>query len=337
MGYTNVCNIGTFETYDRGFGTSADVMLDTPGTVDALQRLRDYPWLSVGWHTHFWGSAVSDPARVRSLLIPGTDRFRHDLRSAADVDYDEILLECRAQVDRCVQILGRAPDVGVDMGDKTPFAAAVTAVSKEYGMAVNYGSRLHRDPQMGEITRGPVDPRFQDRVFLADNWNLGGKPPARDLPRPGRGVRRHALAPRGHDEDHELPEGAALMHGFHPGYVDYYVAHLGDYGPWRRWSRSAAPMTWRPLLPAPARLDSRQQHRAVQPARRPLRHARLPEPPAQHRQRPVRPLTALSLSKKVTGRWPFFSLEILELRKECGIIVRGDKDAGKKSRRSWTA
>ena len=130
VGYTNVCNIGTFETYDRGFGTSADIMLDTPGTVDALQRLRNYPWISVGWHTHFWGSAISDPARVRSLLIPGTDRFRHDLRSAADVDYDEILLECRAQVDRCVQILGRAPDVGVDMGDKTPFAAAVTAVAQ---------------------------------------------------------------------------------------------------------------------------------------------------------------------------------------------------------------
>ena len=71
VGYTNVCNIGTFETYDRGFGTSADIMLDTPGTVDALQRLRNYPWISVGWHTHFWGSAISDPARVRSLLIPG--------------------------------------------------------------------------------------------------------------------------------------------------------------------------------------------------------------------------------------------------------------------------
>ena len=231
VGYTNVCNIGTFETYDRGFGTSADIMLDTPGTVDALQRLHDYPWLSVGWHTHFWGSAVSDPARVRSLLIPGTDRFRHDLRSAADVDYDEILLECRAQVDRCVQILGRAPDVGVDMGDKTPFAAAVTAVSKEYGMAVNYGSRLHRDPQTGEITRGPVDPRFQDRVFLADNWNLGSKP----LPETFRGLNAEYDAIDWLLADtmkiHELPEGAALMHGFHPGYVDYYVAHLGDYGP----------------------------------------------------------------------------------------------------------
>ena len=30
---------------------------------------------------------------------------------------------------------------------------------------------------------------------------------------------------------HELPEGAALMHGFHPAYVDYYIAKLGDYGP----------------------------------------------------------------------------------------------------------
>lgn len=231
VGYTDVCNIGTFTTYDHGFGTSADIMLDSPGTVDALRRLRNYPWISVGWHTHFWGSAVSDPATVSSLLLPGTDRFRHDLRSAQDVDYDQALRECRAQVDRCVQILGRAPDVGVDMGAATPFAAAVTATSKQYGMAVNYGSRLHRDPQTGAITRGPVDPRFQDRVFLADNWNLGSKP----LPETFRGLDAEYDAIDWLLADtmkiHALPEGAALMHGFHPGYVDYYVAHLGDYGP----------------------------------------------------------------------------------------------------------
>lgn len=237
VGYTDVCNIGTFEALEKGYATSADIMLESPGTVDALKRLKELPWISVGWHTHFWGSCVSDPEKVRTLLIPGTNRFRHDLRSAQDVDYDEAVYECCTQVDRCIDILGRAPDVGVDMlhtpwgGEPGPFGKALTAVSKKYGMAVNYGSRLHRDPETNVITHGPVDERFKDKLFIADNWNLGGL----ELQETFRGV---------HDrydgvdwllmdtmKIHELPEGAALMHGFHPGYVDYYVAHLGDYGP----------------------------------------------------------------------------------------------------------
>ena len=90
VGYTPVCNIGTFETYDRGYGTSADIMLESPGTVDALDRLKNYPWISVGWHTHFWNSAVLPVEKVKSLLIPGTDRFRHDLGDVEEA-YREVL------------------------------------------------------------------------------------------------------------------------------------------------------------------------------------------------------------------------------------------------------
>ena len=36
VGFTKVHNMGTFETLDNGLTTSCDVMLDTPGTVDAL-------------------------------------------------------------------------------------------------------------------------------------------------------------------------------------------------------------------------------------------------------------------------------------------------------------
>ena len=39
VGYSQVCNIGTFETLDNGIITSVDIMFDTPGTVDALERL----------------------------------------------------------------------------------------------------------------------------------------------------------------------------------------------------------------------------------------------------------------------------------------------------------
>ena len=63
VGFTDVCNIGTFETFDKGLSTSADVMLDCPGTEDALRRLRNYPWISVGWHGHMWGSPVLGKAR----------------------------------------------------------------------------------------------------------------------------------------------------------------------------------------------------------------------------------------------------------------------------------
>lgn len=42
VGYTPVGNIGVFETFDKGYSTSADVMLESPGTLDALRRLREY-------------------------------------------------------------------------------------------------------------------------------------------------------------------------------------------------------------------------------------------------------------------------------------------------------
>ena len=61
VGHSRVCNIGSFEAIDKGVVTSADVMLDSPGTEDALERLRAMTWISVGWHMHMWGAPVLDP------------------------------------------------------------------------------------------------------------------------------------------------------------------------------------------------------------------------------------------------------------------------------------
>lgn len=120
VGYTDVCNIGAFETIDNGVVTSADVMLDCPGTEDALRRLKDRPWISVGWHAHFWGAPVLDPGSVPTLYDPSRNGFRKDLRELEDVDYDEALAECRTELDRCVNILGKAPDVsGFGWGNYT--------------------------------------------------------------------------------------------------------------------------------------------------------------------------------------------------------------------------
>jgi hypothetical protein len=68
VGHSTVCNIGSFEAIENGVVTSADVMLDSPGTEDALERLKAFPWISVGWHMHMWGAPVLDPRQVPSLV-----------------------------------------------------------------------------------------------------------------------------------------------------------------------------------------------------------------------------------------------------------------------------
>ena len=231
VGYTDVCNIGTFVTYDHGYSSHCELMLESPGTVDALNRMKNYPWVSTGWHAHFWNSPVLPLDKVKSLIIPGTNRFRHDLRKAEDVDYGEILAEMRAQLDRCVDILGKAPDVGGCSTGDTPFTRAMAQVTKEYGMVCDYGHKMKLQPD-GSITYGPVEERWENsKIYIIDQGGMV----AGDIIVPTFKEQYEYDTVRFLLEDrmklHDLPDGSAIMHGFHPGYCDYYVAKEGDYGP----------------------------------------------------------------------------------------------------------
>lgn len=232
VGYSDICNIGTFETYTNGYASHCELMLESPGTVDALTRLKAFPWVSTGWHPHFWGAPVLPASQVPSLVIPETGRFRHGLMGLPDVEYEEILAEMRAQLDRCVSILGKAPDVGGGPGPiDSPFARAMETVTGEYGMVHSYARRMKLQPD-GSIQYGDVDPRWEaSKIYIIDQAGMV----AGDL------IGKSFVEQQSYDtvafllEDrmklHDLPDGAAIMHGFHPGYVDYYVGHLGDYGP----------------------------------------------------------------------------------------------------------
>lgn len=141
VGYTRVHNLGTWRSIEDGVVTACDLILDTPGTEDACQHLRTKPWLSIGWHTHFWGAPVLDAGRVPSMVDEsGRFAWRHDKSALEKVDFNEALLECRAELERCRRLLGRVPDVataglagpGADPG---PLGEAVRAACKEYGIA----------------------------------------------------------------------------------------------------------------------------------------------------------------------------------------------------------
>jgi predicted glycoside hydrolase/deacetylase ChbG (UPF0249 family) len=252
VGHSKVCNIGTFEAIEHGVVTSVDIMLDSPGTEDALERLKAYPWLSLGWHMHMWGAPVLDAKRVPSLIEKGGQfdgRFRMDLARAPDVVFDEALEELRAQLNRCDRILGKVPDTGSAGNDTTPWGRAVKRVSDEYGLAYNFSSSP------------PTMPNYQKKVNDAqkagEEWaKYYAATPSPATRADAKWLDRKIMAAAGTNAYIDLltdsiskvekeydpvlfytqdragilkyPPDVITWQAWHPGYVDYYVYRLGE-------------------------------------------------------------------------------------------------------------
>jgi chitin disaccharide deacetylase len=220
VGYTNVTNLGTFEAIERGVVTSADVMLDTPGTQEALERLKEFPWISVGWHTHFWGAPVLAPGEVPSLVEKATGRFKQNIRSSNEVAFEEVLLECCAEINRCIRIFGRAPDTAEYM-DST-FGQACRQVCDEYGIAYDFARRDNRQVRVSEkwahrkILIADPGPAYAD-VLTDSIVEFEKYDPV-----------KYYTEDRGHLLDHS--EDEIVEQSWHPGYLDPYSYHHGDYG-----------------------------------------------------------------------------------------------------------
>lgn len=229
VGYTKVCNIGAFETIYNGVTTAADLMLDTPGSVDAMERLKELPWISVGWHGHFWGSPVLDPSEVPTMYDPRTGHFRTDINHAEDVSYDECIAEMRAQMDRCIKVMGRAPDTGMAHGN-SPFSRAMADICKEYGIVTDFAwQKPFFVPEPDMSYRAPGN--FADRkVYMM----IGGDEAMKTIQNDNlkEHVKYDPLADLLNGSLMEgIPEDAAAAFVLHPGYVDHYVSHEGDQGP----------------------------------------------------------------------------------------------------------
>lgn len=251
VGFSQVYNIGAFETVERGLATSVDIMLDSPGTVDALNRLKAYPWISVGWHMHMWGSPVLPADTVPSLVEKSGDfsgRFRSDLVLAADVAYEEALAELRAQLAVCISILGKVPDTVNIMAGTSPWRMAVKAVVEEYGIAHNFAMKKGNDPrvvdrimrakQAGEKWAEYYTPNVADRQ-PDEKWAdrkiviLDGAFAYIDLLTDSVSSVEEKYDPvLYYTEDRagilKYPDDIIIEQSWHPGYLDYYVYRLGE-------------------------------------------------------------------------------------------------------------
>ncbi len=229
VGYTIVNNMGAFQTIKNGLATAADVMLDTPGTEDALKKLRNYPWISVGWHTHFWGSPFLDLKEVPTLIDSKTGHFRSDIKRSNEINYNEIVAEMRAQMERCVHILGKAPDTA-DSGffSDTPFSNAKMKICREFGIVTNFASRVKNTNNGFEFSDVNkkwakrkiyiLDPHEAYKDLFSDSFEKHAKyDPV-----------KYYVEDRG--KISMLPEGCVAQQSWHPGWVDYYMCRCGDRG-----------------------------------------------------------------------------------------------------------
>lgn len=217
FGYTAIYNAGTLRALEDGVVTSLDIMLDTPGTDDALEIAKRFPWVSLGWHAHFWGSPVLGAERVPSM-VDERGRFafgrKPELRSR--VAFGEALAECRAQMERCMLVLGRVPDTAWVRDDGTALEAARRQVCEEYGIAMNFAAKPDRggnvvpaeEPWKTLDIYMPNQPAGYYQVCYEDSY-----------------ARRCEYNPVDYyvsDYDHLL-ERSTVLTAWHPGYLDDYI------------------------------------------------------------------------------------------------------------------
>ncbi len=226
VGYTDVCNIGTFETITNGIVTSADIMLEAPGTEDALKRLKELPWISIGWHSHFWCSPVLPLEQVPTLVIPGTNCFRHDLTTADDISAEELEAECHAQMKRCVAFLGRVPDTTDLTNVESVFNRVKRKICDDYRIVYHFATKGGRTG----VTY-PLD-KWKDRnIYIPAPVNAYKEIETDSITEQMERydpIRYYTEDP---DKMLELPDDVIFEQSWHPGYVDYFVYKQGDYGP----------------------------------------------------------------------------------------------------------
>lgn len=217
FGYTKAYNDGTIKAIEDGIVTHVDIMFDTPGTIDALERIKNYPWISVGWHSHFWGKPVLNPNEVPSMVNEqGNFKFRKDQGLKKTCKYEEVFNESMAQMELCLSILGRVPDSAWIQDNNSDFERARFDICKRYGIPVNIASKPNKEGKLVPANEKylpleiymPNQPATVYKVCYSNDYN------ERKTYDP---IRYYV-----NDEGNIIDKKIALT-AWHPGFLDDYI------------------------------------------------------------------------------------------------------------------
>lgn len=216
IGYTQAFNDGAFKAIEEGIVTSADIMLDTPGTLDALNRIKEFPWISIGWHRHLWGTPVAGAENVPSMVNEeGRFKWRKNIKLMDTVTYEDAYREFEAELQLCLSIVGRVPDSAHYNGER-PIDLAMRDICQKYGINCNF---------WGEMSPNDSVFRAADEAYLKLNY--------RKWPSEKHEPNKHKRFDLACFKDYN--PAAAIMSvrweeeseiwrvGGHPGYLDDYI------------------------------------------------------------------------------------------------------------------
>lgn len=217
VGYTVAYNMGTEKAIQEGIVTSADLMLNCPGFEDAVERLKKYPFLSIGWHSHFWGKPVLSPQEVPSMVNEkGWFKFRKDQSLKDTCDYDEVVKECRAQVERCIRLLGKAPDY-THSSRGGVFEEARRQVCDEYGIKYGFCTKMKPD---GGFVETPKEEYAALGIYMVNQPATVYKPSFDDSMK----VRRTYDPVKYYQSNAEnMLEKKVCITAWHPGFLDDHI------------------------------------------------------------------------------------------------------------------
>ena len=154
VGYTLAFDLGAMKAIDEGIVTAADVMLDSPHTVEALKWLKERPWVSIGWHRHLWESPVLPASEVPSLVDEeGRFKWRHNFNERKkEATYEDAYKELCAELDLCKEVYGRYPDTATLRADNIPLEWAMRDVCREYQINTIFWDFIGHGRRAGSTT-----------------------------------------------------------------------------------------------------------------------------------------------------------------------------------------
>lgn len=135
MGYCEAFNYGYVEAIRNGIVTSAELMIGMPGTEQAVEMLKEFPWIPVGWHVHVCGKPSADPKLVPRLLDENGDLCLRISRGHPQDPtlYDELYIELKAELDKFIELMGKKPDMISNVDDRNdPYSCVLRELAEQY-------------------------------------------------------------------------------------------------------------------------------------------------------------------------------------------------------------
>lgn len=110
FGITHACNLAIIDCYQKGMMRSTSLMVNMPYVKEAVALWKENPNLSVGLHLNL---TVGFPlTKQLKTLVKADGSFNKNILHASrnEIDKEEVIQECKAQMDAFIALMGTKPD-----------------------------------------------------------------------------------------------------------------------------------------------------------------------------------------------------------------------------------